>query len=46
VQSGDLTVHREATDSRYRLIRKPLPAERISPLRVPEVTFVLAEVIG
>ena len=46
VKSGDLTVHREATDGGYRLILKPLPAERISPLRVPEVTFVLAEAIG
>jgi hypothetical protein len=25
---------------------KPLPAERFSPLRVPEVTLVLAEVIA
>lgn len=46
VNAGELTVYREPAEGQYRLIRKPMAAEAVSPMLVPDTTITLAEVLG
>ena len=46
VNSGELAVYREPAEGQYRLIRKPMRAEVVSPTLVPAVAISLAEVLA
>jgi len=46
VNAGEITVHREPTEGQYRLMRKPMADESVSPLLVPGVAIALTEVLA
>jgi hypothetical protein len=46
VNAAELTIHREPAEGQYRLIRKPMAAESVSPMPVPGVTLTLADVLA
>ncbi len=45
VNARELTVYREPAEGQYRLIRKPMTTEAVSPLEVPGLMFRLAAVM-
>ncbi len=44
VNAGELSVHREPAAGQYRLMRKPLADEPISPIALPAVSLSLAQI--
>ncbi|MBI5784863.1 MAG: Uma2 family endonuclease [Rhodocyclales bacterium] len=46
VNAGELTVYREPAEGQYRLIRKPMSAEAVSPQMVSGVAISLAGILA
>ena len=46
VNAGEMTVYREPAEGQYRLIRKPMAAEAVSPVLAAGVAVSVADVLG
>lgn len=46
VKAGELTVYREPAEGQYRLARKPMATESVSPKLVPIVAIALSDVLA
>jgi Uma2 family endonuclease len=46
VKTGELTIHREPVEGRYRLMRQPTASETVASLLIPAVKFALAELVA
>jgi Uma2 family endonuclease len=44
--AGWIEVYREPSPAGYKLLRKALPGESVSPLAFPDVTIAVSDVIG